>query len=153
MLEKLLGPGLRKAGVGILSSLMISAGGCGDGKKITGGEEDFPETSFAKTQNRESALSVHEGSDDCPHFVLFSYKGQSPKGEISQFEYRLDTSGREGTWLPLESQFHTDNQGNWVNNIYFSDLCLDPGNYTLFVRSVDPDGQKDPTPAEYKFSI
>jgi len=152
MLEKLLRPGLRKAGVGILSSLIISAGGCGSREKITN-SEDFPETSFAKTQNRESALSVHEGSDDCPHFVLFSYKGQSSKGEISQFEYRLDTSGREGTWSSLDSQYHTDNVGNWVDNIFTSSLCLDLGNYTLFVRSVDPDGQKDPTPAEYKFSI
>ncbi|MBU1252375.1 MAG: hypothetical protein KJ905_03700, partial [Nanoarchaeota archaeon] len=66
---------------------------------------------------------------------------------------RLDSNSKEGLWLPLESQYHTDNAGNWVNNICFASLCLEPGTYALLIRAVDPDGNKDPTPARYAFSV
>jgi RHS repeat-associated protein len=115
--------------------------GCDDGAKVTRYRKATGSTttplSFKLPNNFDTIITSHPDTQTTPRRATFSYTGVNGKGGgIAGYYYQLDTSPKVYTTQ---------------TTVTFPKLSL--GRHTFSVAAKDKQGNIDPTPASYSFTI
>jgi hypothetical protein len=136
----------------VLAGALAAAWGCAK-KHVSGplGNQP-PETWFLNNIPRQS--------DTLPDRALLFWTGKDPDGRIIAYEYVIDNTAGQWTYLTPDTAGTAQYIGNSLlkfgtptqDTIQFTvpDLV---GVHTLYVRAVDNLGQRDPSPASRAFTI